>query len=288
MKTGRTTALRLALALVLLFSPWVIAKNRQEPVDLAFGIVPQQSASKLATLWTPILAYLSQKTGYAIHFKTARDIPTFERRLAAGDYDLAYMNPYHYTVFSQRPGYRVFAAEKDRMLTGIIVVRKDSLYQDIAELDGQTVAFPAPAAFAASLLTRAQLKTIGVSVVPKYVSSHDSVYHAAAMGLYPAGGGVVSTFDNLDPAIKEKLRIIWKTKEYSPHAIASHPRVPATVIKRVQQAMLDMNQDPQGRALLSAINFQGIRRATDIEYDDVRALKIGLLDKLIAANKGTH
>jgi phosphonate transport system substrate-binding protein len=288
MKTGQTTAVRLALALVLLFSPVVMAQSGQKPVYLAFGIVPQQSASKLAGLWTPILAYLSQKTGYTIHFKTARDIPTFEHRLAAGDYDLAYMNPYHYTVFSRRPGYRVFAAEKGRMLTGIIVVRKDSVYQNIAALDGLTVAFPAPAAFAASLLTRAQLRTVGVSVVPKYVSSHDSVYQAAAMGLYPAGGGVVSTFDNLDPAIKEKLRIIWKTKEYSPHAITSHARVPADVIKRVQQAMLEMHQDPQGKALLGAINFQGIRIATDGEYNDVRALKIGLLDKLVAANNGAR
>jgi phosphonate transport system substrate-binding protein len=288
MRTRRTTAARLALALVLVFSPVVLAQSGQEPVNLAFGIVPQQSASKLAGLWTPILAYLSQKTGYAIHFKTARDIPTFEHRLAAGDYDLAYMNPYHYTVFSRRPGYRVFAAEKGRMLRGIIVVRKGSVYHDIAELDGQTIAFPSPAAFASSLLIRAQLKAMGVSVVPKYVSSHDSVYHATAKGLNQAGGGVVSTFDNLDPALKENLRIIWQTKEYAPHAITSHARVPSQVIKRVQQAMLEMNQDPQGRALLGAINFQGIRMATDGEYDDVRALKIGLLDQLIKANSGTR
>ena len=115
MKTGRTTAVRLALACVLLFPPVIMAQGGQAAVSLSFGIVPQQSAGKLAGLWTPILTYLSRKTGYAIHFKTARDIPTFERRLAAGDYDLAYMNPYHYTVFSRRPGYRVFAAEKGRI-----------------------------------------------------------------------------------------------------------------------------------------------------------------------------
>ena len=89
MITGLTTAARLTLALVLVFSPMVLAQSGQEPVNLAFGIVPQQSASKLAGLWTPILAYLSQKTGYAIRFKTARDIPTFEQRLAAGDYQCA-------------------------------------------------------------------------------------------------------------------------------------------------------------------------------------------------------
>jgi hypothetical protein len=49
-----------------------------------------------------------------------------------------------------------------------------------------------------------------------------------------------------------------------------------------------MHQDPQGKALLGAINFQGIRIATDGEYNDVRALKIGLLDKLVAANNGAR
>lgn len=275
----------LALALVLLFPPVVVADNAEnKPVTLTFGIVPQQSASRLADLWTPMLVYLSQKTGYTLHFKTAKDIPMFEQRLASGDYDLAYMNPYHYTVFSRRPGYRVFAAEKDRTLMGIIVVRADSKYQNIAELDGQTVAFPSPAAFAASILTRIQLKNMGIRVAPKYVASHESVYQATTMGLYPAGGGAVSTFDNLDPEVKEKLRIIWKTKEYSPHAIAAHARVSSHIVKRIQQAMLKMSQDPQGKAILSAINFHGIRTATDGEYDTIRALNIGLLDKLIEPN----
>ena len=71
---------------------------------LSFGVVPQQSATRLAELWTPICEFLGRKTGNHYVFKTAKDIPTFEDRLASGDYDIAYMNPYHYTVFSKVPG----------------------------------------------------------------------------------------------------------------------------------------------------------------------------------------
>ena len=42
---------------------------------IRFGIVPQQSASKLARLWTPILNYVSTKTNYQFQFKTAPNIP---------------------------------------------------------------------------------------------------------------------------------------------------------------------------------------------------------------------
>jgi phosphonate transport system substrate-binding protein len=166
----------------------------QDPKPLSFGIVPQQSAARLARLWTPVCRWLSERTGQTVVFKTAKDIPTFEQRVAAGEYDIAYMNPYHYTVFSIDPGYRAFARETEKRIRGIVVVKKDSAYQSIGELAGMTLAFPAPAAFAASVLPRAYFKKNGIEITPRYVKSHDSVYLAVARGLYPAGGGIQRTF----------------------------------------------------------------------------------------------
>ena len=67
--------------------------------------MPQQSATKLARTWVPLLRLIQERSGMALRFATAPDIPTFEQRLAAGEYDLAYMNPYHYTVFHESPGF---------------------------------------------------------------------------------------------------------------------------------------------------------------------------------------
>jgi len=153
---------------------------------VTFSVVPQQSASKLARLWTPIVTYLSEKTGHDVRFTTAKDIPTFEARLAEGQYDFAYMNPYHYTVFSSAPGYSAFARQKDKRIKGIVVVRKDSTLRDMEELEGERLAFPSPAAFAASVLPRSHLRTEGIGFTPQYVSSHDSVYLGVARGLFPA------------------------------------------------------------------------------------------------------
>jgi len=158
-----------------------------------FGVVPQQSASKLAKIWRPILRHLSEETGLTFKFKTAPSIPVFEERVAAGSYDIAYMNPYHYTEFSKKPGYRAFAKAKNKSIRGIIVVRKDSKINQLSDFDQQTVAFPAPAAFAASVLPRAQFALDSIDVTPKYVSSHDSVYMSVARGVYVGGGGVKRT-----------------------------------------------------------------------------------------------
>jgi len=251
--------------------------SAKEPLTLSFSIVPQQSASKLARLWTPILQYLSNKSGTRLQFKTAKNIPTFEQRLSQGKYDLAYMNPYHYTVYHENPGYLAVAKAKDKRIKGIIVMHKDSAYTSLDSLGDKKLAFPSPAAFAASILPRSEFRKRGLVIKPKYVSSHDSVYRNVASGRYPAGGGVIRTFKNTSPEVREKLRVLWTSRGYTPHAIAAHPRVPVDVVHRIQQAMLDMNDDPQGKALLASIKIKGLEAANNADWDDVRGLGIELL-----------
>jgi len=256
------------------------AGPRDEPGALVFGVVPQQSAGELAKAWTPILEYLGRKTGQAVRFATAKDLPTFEQRLAAGEYDIAYMNPYHYTVFHRQPGYRPLAKEKERQLKGIIVVRQDSPIRDVAQLKGATVAFPGPAAFAATLLPQAQLNKLGFAIDSRYVSSHDSVYLAVARGLYVAGGGIPRTLDNIDAATRAQLRILWSTPGYAPHAIAIHPRIPGQLAGRLQETLLSMADEPQGAALLKSIGFNALVAASDADYDAIRRLDFQQLEAL--------
>lgn len=246
-----------------------------------FAVVPQQAASEMAETWLPFLAWLSDKSGVKLRFVTAPDIPTFEKRLGEGAYDFAYMNPYHYTVFHKSPGYEALAREKERKLKGILVVRQDSPIKDIKELNGSTLVFPAPAAFAASILPRAALRKAGIAFTPKFVSSHDSVYLNVQHSLYPAGGGIVRTFDMLDETTKKDLRVLWSTPAYTPHAIASNPNLPKSISRKLLDIMTTMADDPVGQEKLKLIGFKGIVAAQDADWDDIRHLNITELDSHI-------
>jgi len=125
------TAIGLAIAISATGSSLADTKK-----TYSFGIVPQQAASKLARLWTPILKHVSAKSGYTLSFRTANNIPAFEKQLAAGNYDFSYMNPYHYTVFSQNPGYRAFGRQADKRIRSIMVVRKDNPINSLKDLSG--------------------------------------------------------------------------------------------------------------------------------------------------------
>lgn len=244
----------------------------------SFAIVPQQSATQLARTWGPLLRYLSEKSGQQLTFHTAKDIPTFEARVAAGDYDFIYLSPYTYTAVSRKAGgnYLAFAREEDAQLKGILVVRRDSDIKDLAGLQGRTVAFPAAGAIGASLIPRAQLAGQEVRIDPIYVSSHDSVYLAVARGIHPAGGGVERTFAAQPAKIRSALRVLWTTPGYTPHPFAAHGRVPAAAVEAVRKAMVAMRDDVAGKALLRPLNFKGFQIASDAQYDDHRALRAQL------------
>ena len=264
----------LLLAALLLATPFASAQT------LTFGIVPQQSATKLARLWTPIIRHINAATGLDLRFATAPDIPAFEHRLAEQRYDLAYMNPYHFVVFNRSPGYRAIAHASDKRIKGIMVVSRHSEVQSLAALDGHSLAFPSPAAFAASILTRAELSAQSIDFKPVYVSSHDSVYRSVAKGLFPAGGGVVRTFNNLEPEIRDQLRILWTSRGFTPHAIAARPGLAEDTVRRIREALVGMSSDERGRQLLHGIKLKGFQSAQDSDWDDVRALQLNLLDDL--------
>ncbi len=246
--------------------------NSPEGTVLTFGIVPQQSASRLAKMWGPLMDELGAETGVTFRFQTTKDIPTFEACLAAGAYDMAYMNPMHYAIFSREADYRAIARQSQKRLKGVIVARADAAIETVTDLGGSQVAFPSPGAFGASILTRSTLTENGVSFEPNYVKSHDSVYRAVAAGLFPAGGGVTRTLNALDPEIRANLKIIYETESFTPHAIAAHNEIDGELVDRIQAALMRLAAaQPE---LVQGVGMRGFEVGEDADWDDVRGLSM--------------
>jgi phosphonate transport system substrate-binding protein len=262
----------LTVVTCLAASTYASSTSAEAATELTFGIVPQQSASRLAQIWVPAFDYLSRQTGTNIRFATAKDIPTFEACLSRGAYDLAYMNPYHYTTFHTLSGYNAFARQAEKRLRGLIVVRADSDLQQLEDLDQQAIAFPSPAAFGASVIPRAEMAGRDMAIRPAYVKSHDSVYRAVIAGLFPAGGGVLRTFNNVPEAERSKLRVLYRTDAYTPHAFAAHPRVEQAIVDRLVHAMSMMASERP--ALLKSLGMSGIQESENADWDDVRSLNL--------------
>jgi phosphonate transport system substrate-binding protein len=234
-----------------------------------FGVVPQFEQRKLHAIWYPIIKELERRTGFDFTLATTLNIQDFEKDFVKGIFDFVYMNPYHVLKANSSQGYIPLVRDK-APLRGILVVQKDSAIQKIADLNGKVIAFPSPNALGASLLMRADLERLHhIRVEPLYVRSHSSVYLHVAKGLTEAGGGVEKTLQEQDQTIRNSLRVIYTTRDMPSHPVVAHPRVPQALREKVRQALLDMGNTPEGRALLSRIPVRELIPASMDNYREM-------------------
>jgi phosphonate transport system substrate-binding protein len=236
------------------------------------GIVPQQSPLKLLKVWKPIAAYLSEKTGEKITFKTEKSIKEFESVLYSGGYDFAYMSPIHYLVSHKRHNYiALLRSNEDNR--GIIIMKKGDSIEKLKDKNSRFL-FPVVDAFASTLLTKYDLiNSYGVDMETLnksslYVNSHDSVYKGVSRGIGEFGGGIERTFMNIsDENTKDSLMIIHTTDAYPSHPFAFKATMKEELREKIVDAMLNMP-----KPLLEALSIKNLKRIDDTEYDSVKII----------------
>lgn len=242
----------------------------QNLLAVTLGIVPQQSPFHLMKEWGPVVEYLKKETGEEVVLKIERSIPEFEKVLYSGGYDIAYMNPYHYIVSNKAQGY-IAALRANEDIVGILVANKKSGFSDISMTKEKTFLFPAPYAFAATLIIKYELlNNYGINIDARksfrYVNSHDSVYKGVARGIGDVGGGIERTFNNLnDKGAKDSLTILYKTKSYPSHPFAYKPSISKNQQERFTKAFLNMPKE-----MLDSIGMMQLVKTNSAEYDIIR------------------
>lgn len=260
------------VALAMEASPHTISPDQL----FSFAVVPQYTPQKVRQIWQPILTAVEHASGIRLKLIVPPNIQSFEHDLYAGKYDFAYMNPYHLLIAHRQQDYRPILANAHRTLRGIIVVSKRGGIKRLSELSGLRMAFPAPDAFAASMLIRSELKLqYHISVIPWYVVNHSSVFMDVALGLAPAGGGVYATLQQQPRQIRQRLRVLYETPPMPTHPIAvDGHRVPPSVVHRVTDAFLGLKATREGRHLLAAVPFVEIEKTSYDRYRPLEALDL--------------
>jgi phosphonate transport system substrate-binding protein len=249
--------------------------DHSRSTQMSVAIVPQLPGSATYAKWAPILEYVGKKTGQCFNLEVPETIPGFEKQLFQGEPDFAFANPYHLVIAKKRKGYVPLFIDGQSKLTGILVIKADSSIKNIQDLQGKEIAFPAPNAFAASLLIRADLEKKGVLIKPRYVKTHATGYRAVAMGDVVGAGGVNNTLQREDQALKESLKILYETPGYAPHPFIANPRVPIKVRNSITEAFISLGTSESGRKLLEDVQIpQPIPSDFQRDFAPLEKLKI--------------
>jgi len=240
---------------VFFLSFYCIQAVADHPLILARA--PQLSPSVTSEIWSPFVKYLSKQTQHEIILKTYANRADFENDIKAGNVDLYFGNPGYGVVGHLLHGYLPLIRSDKKLLKGIIVVKKDSQINDIQQLNGKVIAFPAKRAFAASLYIRSRIASdFNINYQPLYTGSHDNNYRTVAIGKAAAGGGVKRTLERENMKLREQLKIIYTTPGMKPHPLMASPDIPLALRSSIQKAILNLNKDTSGKKLLKSIKIQ--------------------------------
>ncbi len=240
------------LAALLIPSSVGLAQERY-----SLSVVPQLPPLVLHDDWQPLLEYLEEETGFEFELSLQESIPLFELDFLDAKPDFVFLNPYHAVMAFKAHGYEPVLSDGSRQLKGILVVPVGSKLESVNDLDGQTIAFPAPNAFGASLYMRALLANeFGLDITASYVGTHANSYRHALLGEAAAAGGVYNTLHKESEDFQAALRVLYETPGVTPHPLAVHPRVPASVREAVIDAMIDLKETETGQAMLEAVQLR--------------------------------
>jgi len=246
----------------VLFSKNVYADQR----TLIAGVVPQFEQRKMFRNWLPIFTELEKITDIKFKLVGSPKIPAFEKQFNQGDYDIAYMNPYHVLKAYASQGYMPILRDS-QALKGILVVDKNSAIYSVKELDKKVIAFPAPNALGASLLLRSILhRKFGIAFYRRYVQTHSSVYLYVAKNLTDAGGGVNRTLSTQSDQVKKSLRVLFETEDLVSHPIVIHPRVPSSIRDKIHAGFLQLFKSENGKQLLKKVPINNLIATSIKDY----------------------
>jgi len=237
-------------------------------------IVPQLTASQIYTRWSPVLDKVGKSAQLCFELIVPATIPQFEADLANGRPDFVFMNPYHMAMKWRNHQYIPLVASSEPIF-GVVTVRRDSNQNSLRDLSGSKIGFPAPNAFAASLLIRSMLVSDGIAFESDYLKTHSNVYRSVVRGYVTAGGGIHATLSAEPVELQDELRVLAETKRYTAHPFSASARVPELIQKRVQAAFLNLAKTNEGTELLNRIQMINPMEVTYKDnYQVLEALKL--------------
>jgi phosphonate transport system substrate-binding protein len=158
---------------------------------------------------------------------------------------------------------------------GVIVVKKNSGINTLADLKGKVIAFEEPHSTSASILPRmlleeqnlklVQLKSPGTgkpNMVSYIYGADGSSVNVLITGRVDAATTVEREIDRLKPEIRESLKIIGRTASVPRQIIAVRKGLDPKVVKALKDLLIRMDTYPEGQGVLK-------RQQNTTKFDEI-------------------
>lgn len=218
-------------------------------IGYSVAVVPALPPTEIKRRWQPLLDQLQRDTGFTLKFRFYKDNVEFEEGLQKSEPDFAMIGPYQ--TWKARTLYQPLVRDAAPMI-GMVLVRKDSRLQSLADLHERTLATPGGSDMASSLLYAQEFRNSRIRPSLRPQRTHVNGLRAVMLGRLDAA--IINSYSlRLMPeGLEQQLRPIHRTAPMPGPAFAAARRLPADDMRKMKDALLHL-KDSHAALLASAL-----------------------------------
>ncbi|MDX8045146.1 phosphate/phosphite/phosphonate ABC transporter substrate-binding protein [Gracilibacillus sp. S3-1-1] len=262
------------------------AAEGETPDEIVMGFVPSQDSDTIADTVEPLAERLSDELGIPVEGKVMTNYTALVEAMGTNEVQVGFIPAFAYVLANDKHGVDVIL-KSERYGSGTYVaqylVRADSDYEELADLEGTVWAYGDPSSTSGYLFPAAQIMDeFGVDdpqteffadVLP--TGGHDN----SALAVYNGEADVATTFDDVRttleeeyPDIMDELKVLGYTDEIPNDTISVTKELDSELVQNIKDAFLSFNDDEDMIQIMNDVySWDAIIEAEDSEYDVVRS-----------------
>jgi len=261
----------LIFTIAIIFSSPVSSFAAEQQKEILIGLIPEMNVFRQQERFRPLMAYLARKTGVKVNITILSRYGNVIEKFASERMDGAFFGSFTGALAIEKLGVEPIARpvnlDGGSTYQGYIFVRRDSGIKDVKDMRGKKMAFVEKATTAGFVFPVAYLKQNGVPDFKKYFSeyyfagSHDASIHAVLDRKADIGAAKHSIYDRLrkaEPRVDKELVILAQSSKVPSNGLCVRKGLDKNIIGKLKEALLNIDKDPEGKAVLEkfgAIKF---------------------------------
>lgn len=247
-----------ALSFALLFGLCNTLGAAENQLAFRIGIAPHTSARVILEMYQPLRVYLEKALGRPVEIVTAGDFTEYARRGIQQQYDLAVTTGHQARLFETDAAYLPLLTYRTDF-KAVLLVASSSSYREPRDLANTTVIGLSPASLVTIWGQHWLHRNSVANVNIRYVSASDSVAQLVLNGEGSAGMTSLANYQNLQPAVRDRLRILSESLPLAGRVYLLNKRH-AAIKDKVISLLWAFAETPEAQQYFQKYKLDGYRK----------------------------
>lgn len=249
------------------------------PEKFVFGLLPTEDQAELLKRYDPLIDYLEDYLGMDVELYNATNYTALIEAMANGHIHGSSFGPFSYLVAKERANGEAFAVPvndedgtlDDIFYTAQMITLEEHGIDSLEHIEGNSLAYADPASTSGHLFPKAMLiNELGLTMdnVDEFPSdvvfsgSHEASLYSILNGDVKAAGVCSSCIERIFDRVDDhenfnQLKVFHESEPIPGGPYVIQGDLPQSFKDEVQQAFLDMINDPQGKEFLENNGYLG-------------------------------